>query len=251
MFDVAELGRPAELALADRARVRVEERDQPIADRLSGQALADLLDDLLAALGQRLHSLRAREDPRRLVPRLLLPRALKRLCPRARLGGERSASFTEAASKLPVSPMSASTSAFAAPVRRRRLRPIARSRFPAARERSRTSPPDSGSESPAAPCRSPAGKARPLSPTPADGSASSPSTRPAPPRRGGSSRSGADARSRKPRASAFRSPSRNGARAPSTARRSASGSSRGRAPSPSAHERPPPCPSAHLKNTRL
>ena len=74
------------------------------------------------------------------MPRLLLPRALKRLCPRARLGGERSASFTEAASKLPVSPMSASTSAFAAPVRRRRLRPIARSRFPAARERSRTRP---------------------------------------------------------------------------------------------------------------
>src|ERR1051325_9034395 len=48
--DVAELVRLAELALADRPRVGIAQRHDPIADRLAGHPLGDLARDLLAAL---------------------------------------------------------------------------------------------------------------------------------------------------------------------------------------------------------
>jgi hypothetical protein len=50
--DVAELGRFAELALADWAHVGVCERDEPVGDLLAGDAAADLLGDLGAAVGE-------------------------------------------------------------------------------------------------------------------------------------------------------------------------------------------------------
>src|SRR3954451_1874018 len=45
--DGAELGRVAQLALADRPGVRVGHRDQPVVDRLPGHAPFDLLAHLL------------------------------------------------------------------------------------------------------------------------------------------------------------------------------------------------------------
>ena len=50
--DVAELVRLAELALADRSRLGVEQRHDPVADRLARYALGDLPRDLLAPIGQ-------------------------------------------------------------------------------------------------------------------------------------------------------------------------------------------------------
>ncbi len=50
--DVAELGRLAQLALADRPGVGVGEGDEPVGDLLAGDALEDLAADLLGALGQ-------------------------------------------------------------------------------------------------------------------------------------------------------------------------------------------------------
>src|SRR5512133_2505442 len=52
--DGAELVRLAQLALADRPRIGVAHRDQPVGDRLSGHAPGDLLADLVGALGNRL-----------------------------------------------------------------------------------------------------------------------------------------------------------------------------------------------------
>src|SRR4029450_12802941 len=50
--DVAELGRRAQLALADWARVGIEQRHQPVGDLLAGQALVDLARDLLGAIDE-------------------------------------------------------------------------------------------------------------------------------------------------------------------------------------------------------
>jgi hypothetical protein len=72
LLDVAKLGLLAQLALADRTGLGVEQRDEAIRDRLAGQTLADLLDDLRAALRQRRQPLGAREDPGRPPPRLRL-----------------------------------------------------------------------------------------------------------------------------------------------------------------------------------
>ncbi len=48
--DVAELVRFAELTLADRARVRVEDRHQPVRDRLARDPQLDLLAHPLGAV---------------------------------------------------------------------------------------------------------------------------------------------------------------------------------------------------------
>src|SRR5436309_4976883 len=52
LMHVPELGLLGELALADRARVGVVQRDEPVADALCCQSLADLLADALAAADQ-------------------------------------------------------------------------------------------------------------------------------------------------------------------------------------------------------
>ena len=50
--DVAELGRLAQLALADRPCVGIGHRHQPVGDLLPGQPLADLPGDLCRAVGE-------------------------------------------------------------------------------------------------------------------------------------------------------------------------------------------------------
>jgi hypothetical protein len=49
---VAALGGLAWMALADRPRVRVRQRDEPVADALAANALPDLTGHLLAAIGE-------------------------------------------------------------------------------------------------------------------------------------------------------------------------------------------------------
>jgi len=125
---VPELVRLAEFALADRARVGVRERDDPIRDRLALGTPLDLPGDLRAAVGELLEPSRGPQPRAR--PR---PRAV-RLAAAASLR----ASPTDRSSSSPVSAVSLSTSALASPERRRIVRVIARSRRPNARERSRT-----------------------------------------------------------------------------------------------------------------
>ena len=137
LLDVAELGRLAELALADRACVRVEERDEPVSDRLAGQPLRDLLDDLLAALDQRLQAFelaRILAAFRRLAS-ASGPAPAPSCAPRRRHAAPR-APRRRAAS--PSGRSARAPRAFASPVLRRSVRPIARSRLPTARERSCT-----------------------------------------------------------------------------------------------------------------
>jgi hypothetical protein len=55
--DVTELGRRPELALADRPRLGVGDRHQPIGDLLAGQPLGDLTRDLLGQIGQLVQAL--------------------------------------------------------------------------------------------------------------------------------------------------------------------------------------------------
>ena len=89
---VPELVRLAELALADRSRVRVGERDEPVFDRLARHALLDLPGDLLAAVGQLL-------EPRRRASFAFAPR------PRARrraIAASRRVSVIERSSSSPV-----------------------------------------------------------------------------------------------------------------------------------------------------
>jgi len=59
--DVAELGRRTQLALADRPRIGIADRDEPIDDLLARETLADLPRDLAGALGER-NSLAARSS---------------------------------------------------------------------------------------------------------------------------------------------------------------------------------------------
>ena len=96
LIDVPELRRFAELALADRAGVRVPQRDQPVGDLLAVDAFGDLLGHLLAAIGEFLQrlgglELRTRAAPARTTPsgRGQFPRLLDRLLEqRARLAGQ-------------------------------------------------------------------------------------------------------------------------------------------------------------------
>ena len=52
LHDGAEFGRLAQLALADRPRVWVAHRDEPVGDLLAGDALGDLFADLRGSLGE-------------------------------------------------------------------------------------------------------------------------------------------------------------------------------------------------------
>src|SRR6185295_6435982 len=76
--DVAELVAFAELALADRARVGIGERDEPVGDLLASHTLTDLTLDLLGPVGEPLQASCASE--------LALGAATAR--PSARLSGQ-------------------------------------------------------------------------------------------------------------------------------------------------------------------
>ena len=77
--DVAELGRRAQLALADRPGVGIGHGDQPVGDLLARQPLTDLARDLAGALGQLLQTPAAASLRR--APR---PRARARRCAASR-----------------------------------------------------------------------------------------------------------------------------------------------------------------------
>ena len=126
--DVSELVGLAELALADRPGVGIGERDQPVGDLLAANTLPDLVGDLLAAVGE-LVELGGR-------PELGLRAASAGLA--LAVAARRRASLTDCSSSCPVCSVSASTSAFASPERRRIVLEVARSLRPIERERSRT-----------------------------------------------------------------------------------------------------------------
>src|SRR5205823_10428405 len=96
LIDVPELRRFAEFALADRARVRVPQRDESVGDLLAGDAFGDLLGHLLAAIGELLQrvgglQLRTSTAPARTPPggRGEFPCLADRLLEqRARLAGQ-------------------------------------------------------------------------------------------------------------------------------------------------------------------
>ena len=128
--DVTEL-RLAQLALPDRSRIGIGERDDPIFDRLTGQPLPDLLDDPLGSVGSALQP--CASASLRFAPR---PRARCRACP-----ASARASPTDRRTSSPASPVRTSTRSRAPPAlprRRPTVRPIIRSLRPTARLRFRT-----------------------------------------------------------------------------------------------------------------
>ena len=130
--DVPELGRFAELALADRPGVGVGDRHQPVGDLQPADATIDLLGDLAAAVGELLAACSAA-----LQLRLGAAAAGEALAAAA----SRLASRAERAISRPACSLSAITCALASPVRLASVLEIARTVLPIDRDRSRTRTP--------------------------------------------------------------------------------------------------------------